>query len=146
MNHVIKIDVNGLSIEANAAIHHAGACRELEYVECRSLPAGLDDVLERCLLTVDDILYLTAQYALLHNKPVFSFACGPVDVQAKIMDPEAWRQDLEGNTFMVKLTDVQNNQHFFDVGSLSSVNAYYLAKELVHVPIRSSVCQPVPFV
>lgn len=145
MKHTITIQVNGIAFQAHANVHHNNAGRCLESVTADA-PLSVTDALEQSALDVNDVLYCTLQYFLLHDKATYSFACGPVDVVCSLDDIESLRTDLHSKTYMVKITDVQNNRHSFDVGAPNAINAFHAVKSALNTPIRNYVCQPVEFI
>lgn len=144
MKHAIMITVDGFSFTGHAAISHTASGRVVEQVTCEAPPMQVLGTLEEHLVDIHDVLYIMSEYLNNTARRKHSFECGPIEVSFSPVDPERFREDLTGTTYMVKLIDTHSNVHMFDVGTGNSWVAMDYAKEALAMPVRSSVVQPVP--
>lgn len=141
MKHAMEIKVNGLGFTAYAEISHKPGGRYLERVTCGEING---DILATITpLEIHDVLFIAAEYLALTGKTSLGTSCGPLAIDVFITDPDGFREDLEGKTYMVKLIDVHSNLHLFDVGACNGLTAMYTAAQTLRAPVRSSVTQPI---
>ena len=142
MKHTIMITVNGFSFQAVAEISHTPHGREVEKVTCSAPPVQVLGELSESLADINDVCYLVQHWLNDTGRRKFSFELGPIEVSFSPIDPERFRRDLTGKTFMVKLLDNHRNTHLYDVGAGSNFEAMDVARENLGRPIWSSVVQP----
>lgn len=142
MKHAIMITIDGQSFTGYATVSHATTGRVVEQVTCEAPPLVVLGTLEEHLIDVHDVLYVISEYLNNTARRKHSFECGPIEVSFSPVDPERFREDLTGRTYMVKLVDCHSNVHMFDVGTGNSWVAMDYAKEALSLPVRSSVVQP----
>src|SRR6056297_2042177 len=144
MKHAIMITINGQSFTGYADISHTSAGRIVEQVTCSEPPLVVLGTLEDHLTAIHDVLYVIGEYLGNTARRKHSFEVGPIEISFSPLDHDRFREDLTGQTYMVKLVDCHSNVHLFDVGTGNSWVAMDYAKEALSVPVRSSVVQPVP--
>lgn len=142
MKHSIMITVNGFSFQAIAEVSHITNGRIVESVTCDTPPVQVLGELSESLADINDVCYLVQHWLNDTGRRKFSFELGPIEVSFSPIDPERFRQDLTGKTFMVKLLDNHRNTHLYDIGAESNFEAMDVCKETLDRPIWSSVVQP----
>lgn len=145
MNHQIMITVDGYSWVATATTHHNGKQREVTAVSCVDVPTRVLGALDEHVISVHDVLELVRHYLNDTGSLIREATCGAIEITWYPLNAVALRDDLTGKTYSVKLIDCHGNTHMYETGAGSSWDAMDICKDVLQLPVRSSVVQPLGY-
>lgn len=145
MNHLVMVTVDGYSWVTTATTQHTGKQREVIGVSCEDVPTTVLGTLSDHLIDINDVLEVVRNYLNDTGVAQSDTVCGPILISWRPLDRVTLRDDITGNTYHVKLTDLSGAVHHYDVGAATSWHAMDICKAVLQAPVRSSVVHPLGF-
>jgi hypothetical protein len=140
MKHQATIHVEKFSFTATIEVHHTPKGRDITRVVADNVPDDVLSLLSTTVLDLNDVLYIAGEYLMLTGKPSQSFACGAVDMDCVLTDPDAFKSDVNGQSYAVVIVDRQDGIHRFDVGATNPLYAQQAAiSTMREVPKTTSI-------